>query len=89
MIHFKDLTLHYSDMLKIYQDVALHDSSVFSYRMPYWVSDVNTNNFVTSLLLLLQKVHSVGLCSLVPIDRVYQKLKTARNHYVTCHVPHI
>jgi hypothetical protein len=70
MIHFEDLTLHYSYMLKIYQDAALHSFSVFLYRMPYWVSDVNTNNFGASLLLLLQKLHSVGLCLLVPIERV-------------------
>jgi hypothetical protein len=90
MIHFEDLTMHYSYMLKIYQDVVLHNFSAFFYRMPYWVSDVNTNNFGASLLLLLQKLHSVGLCSLVPIERVFQKLKTAKNHYiVTYHVLHI
>jgi hypothetical protein len=86
MIHFEDLSLQYSDMLKIYQDVALHNSNVFSYRMPYWVLDVNTNNFGTSLLILLQKLHSVGLCSPVPIERVYQKLKTAKNHYFMLHI---
>jgi len=86
MIHFEDLTLHYSDMLKIYQDVALHNSSVFSYRMPYWVSDMNTNNFGASVLLLLQKLHSVWLCSLVPMERVYQKMKTAKNHYIILHI---
>lgn len=64
----------------------MHNFSVFLYKMPYSVSDVNTNNFGTSLLLLSQKLHSVGLCSLIPIERVFQKLKTAKNHYITLHI---
>jgi hypothetical protein len=40
-------------------------------------------NFGNSLLLPLQKLHSIGFCSPVTVERIYQKMKTIRNRYVT------